>query len=143
MSNINDAMDEVGEAVADRVMRNLDHLKRTLHPEEDLNIIDQCKIVSEALGFGSPYDENRDDLAEYLDISPNQVYKMKCIHDYTLPEMKTYLYGTQYKTHTAYTFAVMSHESQRVFLDSEKTLERGVGVTDYLSSDRTKIGGEI
>jgi len=121
------------------ITEKLEQLKRTLHPEEHLNIVDQCQIVADALGFGSPYDENRDGLAEYLGVSPNLIYKMKYVHDYTLPEMKTYLRKTLYRGHTAYKFAVMSPESQQVFLDAEKTLERGLDAPDYLTSDRTKI----
>jgi len=146
MSDVNDAMDELGnetkQVIAETITEKLEQLKRTLHPEEELNIVDQCAIVAEALGFGSKYEESREELAEYLGVSPNLIYKMNYTHHHTLPEMKTYLRGTPYKGHTAYKFAVMSPESQRVFLDSEKTLERGVDVPNYLSSLQTKIDKE-
>ena len=107
-------------------MEKLDHLKRTLHPEEQLNVIDQCAIVAEALGEGSVFEGDKEGVALYLDISENQVYKMNFTHHNTLHEMKEYLRKTEYRPHTAYKFAVMPHGAQREFLDAEKTLDKGV-----------------
>lgn len=154
MSDVNDVMDEHGDEIreitTEEVMEKLEHLKRTLHPEEQLNIIDQCAIVAVSLAWGSPFEEDREGLASFLDISPNQVYKMKTIHFQALPEMKEYLRKTDYRAHTAYNLGSMSAESQREFLDAETTLDRGVYITsseeEFVykepsdTSDRTIIG---
>ena len=126
----------------EKMMKKLAYLKRTLRPEEKLNIIDQCEIVADALAWGAAYDEDKAGLAAFLDISPNKVYKMQYTHHHAVPELKTYLRGTEYQAHTAYKFAVMDPESQRVFLDAEKTLERGVDAMDYDSSLQSKITEE-
>ena len=108
-------------------MEKLDRLKRSIHPEEPLNIVDQCEIIAEALSFGSPLEGDKEGVAMYLGISENQVYKMNFSHHNLIPEMKEYLRKTDYKAHTTYnTFAIMPPEAQREFLDAEKTLDRGV-----------------
>ena len=89
------------------ITEKLEHLKRTLHPEETLNVIDQCEIVAEALGFGSKYDENRHGLAEYLDVSSNLLYKMKYIHDHAIPEVKAWFRKTTYQGHTTYDLSLI------------------------------------
>ncbi|GAI93033.1 unnamed protein product, partial [marine sediment metagenome] len=50
-------------------IERLDLLKKALHPEKQINIIDQCEIVAEALAPESPYEEDNEGLAIYLEIS--------------------------------------------------------------------------
>ena len=120
-------------------MEKLDQLKQALHPAEKMSIVDQCAIVAEALAHGSPLEGDKEGVAMYLDISQNQVYKMEYSHKNLIPEMKNYLRTTDYKTHTTYdTFALMTPEAQRAFLDAEKTLDKGV--YEFEGSDRTIIG---
>ena len=129
MSDVNDVMDtletEVKQISEEEIMEKLEYLKRTIHPEEKLKTVDQCAIVAEALSWGSPFEEDREGLASFLDISPNQVYKMKCIHTQAIPEMREYLRKVDYKPHTAYNLASMDVSSQKAFLDAEETLDRG------------------
>ena len=116
----------------DETLKKLDQLKRQLHPEKEFDLIEQCEIVAEALSEGSEFEDDKESVAHYLDMSENWVYKMRVIHDDALPELKEWLRGTAIQCHSAYKYASLTHEAQELFLDAEETLKRG-----YDSSSRT------
>ena len=100
----------------------LDLLKKALHPEKQINIINQCEIVAEALAEGSDYEENGEGLAVYLEISESKVYQMNYIHHNMLPELKTWFKATEYQCHTTYDKAKLPPMAQEEFLAGMKIL---------------------
>ena len=85
-----------------------------------MNIIEQCRIIAEALGPGGVFEEDKYSLAEYLGIGQSKVYKMQRIHLDMLPEVKEWFKATEYQSNTAYEVATLSAEAQRVFLREAK-----------------------
>jgi uncharacterized protein YihD (DUF1040 family) len=106
----------------EQTMEKLELLKKTIHPEKQMNIIDQCQIVATGLGFGSPYEEDTEGLATFLELSNNQVYKMNYTHHHMIPELKKWFSETEYQCHTAYSKAVLSREKQLEFLEGMNVL---------------------
>ena len=107
-------------------------LRKAIHPEAPMDIITQCEIVTEALQFGSPYEESISDLAEYLGVSYNQVYKMNYITENMIPSLKEWFRGTPYQCHTTYDRATLPVEAQEEFIRNMNIL-----VTGSDSSSRT------
>ena len=105
-------------------------LRKAIHPEQPMDIIAQCEIVAEALSFGSPYEEAVSELAEYLDVSYNQVYKMNYIHHNMIDSMKGWFRGTTYQCHTAYDRASMPAEAQHEFMVAD----------DFIKKHRNSLG---
>ena len=97
----------------------LNHLKKALLPEKQINIIDQCEIVAEALSFTGDYVENLEGLAIFLEVSESKVYQMNFIHHNMIPELKDYFRTTEYQCHTTYDNATQSEESQRRYAETE------------------------
>ena len=112
-------------------------LRKAIHPEQPMDIITQCEIVTEALSFGSPYEEDVSGLAEYLGVSYNQVYKMNYITENMIPELKEWFHGTQYQCHTTYDRATLPVKAQWEFMKGMNIL-----VTGSDSSSRTIITEE-
>jgi len=99
----------------------LEKLRETLHPEKPMNIIEQCKIIAEALGPGGKYEEDKYSLAEYLGISQSKVYKMSRVWLDMIPEVKEWFRKSDYQANKAYEVSVLSEEAQGFFLrDAEK-----------------------
>ncbi|GAG77892.1 unnamed protein product [marine sediment metagenome] len=101
---------------------DLERLKKALHPEKPMNIIEQCRIVAEALGSGGDFEEDKYSLAEYLGIGQSKVYKMQRVHIAMLPEVKAWFMKSDYQANTAYEVATLSKESQGFFLKDAKRL---------------------
>lgn len=104
-------------------MTELERLKKALHPEKNINIIEQCEIIAEALSEDGDYYENREGLAIYLEISPNKVYKMLRINRDMIPEAKEWFRGTEYQVNTAYDVAALDILAQDSWLRGMRTLE--------------------
>lgn len=100
-------------------------LKKTLHPEKQMNIIDQCNIIGEALAEGGTYYGNGEGLAIYLEISQSKVYQMHAVYRNMIPELKEWFKSTEYQCRTAYDKAVLTPESQREFLEGMNILIDG------------------
>ena len=101
---------------------NLERLKKALHPEKQINIVEQCRIVYEALAVGGAYQGQREALATYLEISPNKVYKMERAHKDASPELKEWFKNTEYQVNTYYDKATLPDDAQRVFLAGMRLL---------------------
>ena len=104
----------------------LELLKKTLHPEKQMNIIDQCRIVAESLQEGSPYFGNSEGLAIYLELSASKVYQMQRVWKDMIPELKEWFRKTEYQCRTAYDVAVLPEPAQREFLRNQIILVTGV-----------------
>lgn len=105
------------------IEEKLDHLKKTLHPEKQMDIISQCEIVAEALGYGSKYEDATDVLATYLEISYSKVYQMNYIHNNMLPEVKEWFRGSEFQCHTTYEVSVLPFDLQLEWLEGMGVLE--------------------
>jgi len=103
----------------------LELLKKMLHPEKQMNIIDQCRIVSESLQEGSSYFGNSEGLAIYLELSPSKVYQMQRVWKDMIPELKEWFRKTEYQCRTAYDVAVLSEKGQRDWLKDMLILVTG------------------
>ena len=95
----------------------LELLRRSLHGEDELDVITQCEIVAEATANGAPYMENLEGLALYLELSKNHVYKMMRVARDLLPELKDYFAATAYQPHTAFNVSRLDAEGQRRWLE--------------------------
>ena len=95
---------------------DLEKLKKALHPEKQMNIIEQCRIVAEALGPKGKFEEDKYSLAEYLGIGQSKVYKMQRVHVAMLPEVKAWFMKSEYQANTAYEVASLDPRAQLVFL---------------------------
>ncbi len=113
----------------------LEYLKKALHPEKQINIIDQCEIVAEALSFTGDYVENIEGLAIYLEVSESKVYQMNYIHHNMTPELKDYFRTTEYQCHTTYDNAKQSIDQQMALAETE-------GFIKNLTSETTIINKE-
>src|SRR4030042_7142416 len=94
-------------------LQRLEQLKTVLTTYEHMDVIDQCKIVGEALGKGAPYMENVEGLALYLGVSKNHVYKMGRVYTDLTPEAKEYFRGSDYKVNTEFLVASMNPDETR------------------------------
>ena len=121
-----------------KMSRRLDYLKKALHPEKQINIIDQCEIIAEALGYGGDYEEDIEGLAIYLEISESKVYQMNYIHHNMIPEMKEWFRGTEYQCHTTYDRAKLPVGAQEEFMAADDFINKYRDNT----SDRTIINKE-
>ena len=109
---------------------DLERLKKALHPEKNINIVEQCRIVHEALAVGGDFQGQRDKLATYLEISPEKVYKMQRAHKDASPELKEWFKGTEYQVNTYYDKSVLPEDAQRVFLRDMRMLVTGSDSSD-------------
>lgn len=100
-------------------------LKKALHPEKQINIVEQCRIVYEALSVGGSFQGQRTELAKYLEIGPEKVYKMYRSHKEATPELKEWFRGTEYQSSTYYDKATLSPEKQLAWLSDMKILVTG------------------
>lgn len=104
----------------------LELLKRTLHPEKQMNIIDQCHIVADALAEGGAYYGNKEGLAIYLELSPSKVYQMERVWRDMIPDLKEWFRGTEYQCRTAYDVATLPVEAQGEYLRNQIILVTGI-----------------
>ena len=111
---------------------DLEKLKKSLHPEKQMNIIEQCRIVAEALGSGGAFEEDKYSLAEFLGIGQSKVYKMRRVWLDMLREVKEWFRKSDYQANTAYEVAVLDEIAQRFFLEDARRLSD--------SLEPTKIG---
>jgi len=111
------------------IIEKLDQLKNAIHPVVKMNIVDQCVIVAEALGYGSPYEGDNEGVCFYLNISPNKVYKMNYIHHAMTPRVKDGFKMTDYQCNKAYEVATWSPEVQLKFLESEEYKKRMINTS--------------
>jgi hypothetical protein len=91
---------------------DLERLKRALHPDEKMDIIEQCRIVAEALSPTGEFPNNKRKLGEYLEVSENKLYKMEVVHVKMIPSAKEWFRTSNYQVNTAYNIAVLSPEIQ-------------------------------
>jgi len=103
----------------------LELLKKTLHPEKQMNIIEQCRIVAESLEGGGAYFGNKEGLSIYLELSESKVYQMQRVWKDMIPELKTWFRETEYQCRTAYDIAVKPREKQLEFLRGMSILVTG------------------
>lgn len=117
-------------------MNKLETLKKTLHPEKQMNIIDQCMIVAEALSETGEYYGNAEGLAIYLEISDSKLYQMHRVWRDMTPELKEWFRGTEFQCRTAYDWAVKPRKEQLEFL-------KGMDIfTNRRDTSKQKIIGE-
>ena len=102
----------------------LDYLKKALHPEKQINIIDQCEIIAEALGYGGDYEEDIEGLAIYLEISESKVYQMNYIHHNMIASMKAWFRGTEFQCHTTYDRAQLPVGAQEEFMVADDFINK-------------------
>ena len=107
------------------VSKNLENLKKTLHPEMQIDIITQCEIVSKALEWGGEFDSDIHSLAAYLEISTQKLNQMKRVVKDMVPELQEWFRGSTYQCRTAYDKAVLPHEEQRAWLHNMTILVTG------------------
>jgi len=105
--------------------KDIERLKDCLNPErEKINIIEQCRIVYDALrNKDSQYYRNTQGFIELLDVSENKVSKMMIIHRKMHPQLKEWFSGTDYQMNTAYMVGRMSHKAQLEWLHNVEILE--------------------
>jgi len=101
----------------------LESLKKALHPEKQINIIDQCQIVADALSITGDYIENIEGLAIYLEISESKVYQMNYIHHNMIPELKRHFRASEYQCHTTYDRSKLPDKAQLEMAKGFDTLE--------------------
>ena len=101
--------------------KELEKVKRALHPEKPMNIIDQCEIIRQALE--GPYIANREGLAMFLEISASKVYQMDHVAKNLHPDVKEWFRGLNYQCHTPFEVSRLSPEAQWEFLENAKTLK--------------------
>lgn len=105
---------------------DLERLRRAIHPEIQMNVVEQCEIV--ARGLADPeYFRNQLKLANDLGISTNQLYKMSRMHEQLTPEMKEWLKVQKikdYKVNTYYKLSTLPPEDQAKFLQLEDADKR-------------------
>jgi len=116
-----------------QVNPELQKLKSALAPSTPMNIIEQCRIVWEALQPTGDFPRANMRLAQYLGISPNKVYKMKAIHEKMIPEAKEWFKSTTYQMSTAYEVSALKAEVQKLVLAKLKE-ETGWGLPNATSS---------
>ena len=102
---------------------DLEKLKKSLHPEKQMNIIEQCRIVAEALGSGGAFEEDKYSLAEFLGIGQSKVYKMRRVWLDMLPDVKEWFRKSDYQANTAYEVSVLSPDAQGFFLKDVRKLD--------------------
>ena len=107
--------------MSESLEKELEKVKRALHPEKPMNIIDQCEIIKKALE--GPYYSNREGLAMFLEISASKVYQMDYVAKNLLPELKGWFSGLDYQCHTPFETARLPPEAQWEFLQDAKTLK--------------------
>ena len=95
----------------------LETLKKALHPEVKMNIVDQCRIVAFSLGPDGDFPRQTFKLAQYLVVSKNKVYKMWKIDEKTTPGMKDWLRTTKYEVDKAYKLSTLDALDQAKFVD--------------------------
>lgn len=90
---------------------SLRKLKASLHPCGDINVLEQCRIVAEALHDRTQF-KNGKALAKWLEVSGNQVYKMQRINRDLTREAREFFSQTDYQVNTTYSVASLSPEEQ-------------------------------
>lgn len=95
---------------------DLQRLRQDFNPQTSMNIVEQCRIVWEALQPTGDFPRSNKRLAEYLKISPNKVYKMSFIHGKMTEPTKEFFRKTTYQMNTAYTASRMSPGGQADFV---------------------------
>lgn len=81
-----------------------------------MNIIEQCRIIHDALQPTGDFPRSTKRLAEYLNLSVNKVYKLNFIHDKMVPELKEWFKTTTYQMSTAYGVAALEPTKQLEWL---------------------------
>ena len=96
-------------------LEDLDRLKQALHPAAQMNVVEQCRIVYEAMLPDGIYPNGIFKVATHLSVSRNKVYKMKMIHIHCTSEMKEWLKTTNYQSDKAYRLSTLKPEDQLEF----------------------------
>ena len=105
-------------------MRDLERLHRFFNPyEEEINIIEQCRIVAEALAPQGEYEEDPFGLGDYLKISRTKVYQLNKIHLDMIPEVKVWFGTREYQANTTYNVAILSDEDQMNYLREKRGVD--------------------
>jgi len=89
---------------------------RELYNPEEMNVIEQSRIIHDALQPTGDFPRSTKRLAEYLNLSVNKVYKLNFVHEKMLPEVKEWIKTTGYQMSTAYAIASLKPEEQVVQL---------------------------
>ena len=89
----------------------LQKLKSLYNPEE-MNVIEQSRIIHDALQPTGDFPRSTKRLSEYLNISQNKVYKLSFIYEKMVPSVKDWMRATGYQMSTAYRIATLSPENQ-------------------------------
>ena len=110
---------------------DLEKLKKAMHPEEPMNIIDQCAIVTRAVSTGGDFPFDNRALAKFLEASVNKIYKMNRVTTSMIPSAKELFRGSKYQSSTAYMVATLTKEEQENFVKAAT----GEG------NEETKVGG--
>jgi hypothetical protein len=85
---------------------------RELYNPEEMNVIEQSRIIHDALQPTGDFPRSTKRLAEYLNLSVNKVYKLNFVHEKMLPEVKEWIKTTSYQMSTAYAIASLKPEEQ-------------------------------
>jgi len=94
---------------------------RGLYNPEEMNVIEQSRIIHDALQPTGDFPRSTKRLAEYLNLSVNKVYKLNFVHEKMLPEVKEWIKTTSYQMSTAYAIASLKPEEQVVQLKDYQT----------------------
>lgn len=95
----------------------LEQLRKSLHPEAKLDIVEQCRIVAQALSPEGDYPSQEFKLAQYLGVSRNLVYKMRKINEDVIVQLKDWLKTTTYRVDASYKLSVLEPEDQLKFVN--------------------------
>lgn len=98
----------------------LQKLKEIYNPSSNINIIEQSRIIYDALQPTGDFPRSTKRLAEYLNLSQNKVYKLSYVHEHLISEVKEWLKSTGYQMSTAYAIACKSPEEQKTLLAEYK-----------------------
>ena len=104
-------------------MSNLERLKEFYKPKETINVIEQARMVSTALGVDGSYAGRIKELAEYLGISQSQTSKLNNIINRLLPEVIEYFEQSDYQVSMAYNVGQLNPMAQLSWLEDMKIAE--------------------
>lgn len=94
-----------------------ENLKKSFHPEINLDPFTQARLIHEALSEGGEWFKNYEGFAAYLGVSTSTLRQMKKIHEFNvLPEVKFYMMQNGYQARSAYDVGKLSVEEQKQWL---------------------------
>jgi len=105
-------------------MKDLERLKEFYAPpKKRIDIVEQARIIAEALEIDGEYVGRKVELAEYLGISPNKLYKLSIVHRDLIQETKEWLKQSPYQMSTAYYVSQLPPMAQLEWLENAKIAE--------------------